>query len=268
MFDTLEQLENGIPSDKVIILKSVFKNSKTTVMPAEDGRGWYLGVPRYSEEDKRKLVYWAEPTSKCVIKDGQGFDLNRESDRVTWEWVKHASCICKTKEQVQHTPGAEFYIHLENQEAKQNVSRYELKFKANEYIIKDNSVNYPMRVELLGVNMDHDSPIIIKEFLMEMADKHPEKIISVYNSRDISARLLLLKGLKKKVIFIADGGLYTYGSNVLGTTERSAINWLMSPENKEIVKVLESEISPSYFPAEKSLPTTDKTEGQGPAKRG
>jgi len=246
-FKSIEQLENGTALDKVIVLKSVFKQGKTTVQPVADGMGWYKGIPRLSEEDKRKLVHWAEPTSKFVIKEGTTFDLNDPAQKITWDWVKHSPCICATKDEVQHTPGAEFYIHLENEEAKNNISRLELKFKATEYILKDNAVNYPMRAELLGINMDGDSPLVIKEYLMEQADKNPEKILAIYSAKDVSVKLLLLKAIKKNVIKIGDGGLYTYGGNVLGTSERSAINWLSDSDNAEIVKILEREVDPDYF---------------------
>jgi len=246
-FKSVEQLENGTALDKIIVLKSVFKQGKTTVQPVADSMGWYKGLPRYSEEDKRKLVHWAEPDSKYVIKEGTIFDLNDDAQKITWDWVKFSPCICETREEVDHTPGAEFYIHLENEEAKNHISRMELKYKATDYILKDNSANYPMRAELLGINMDGDSPIVIKEYLMEQSQKNPEKVLAVYNSKDVSVKLLLLKGIKKAVIKIGDGGLYTYGGNVLGTSEKSAVNWLSDTDNAEIVKLLQREVDPDYF---------------------
>jgi hypothetical protein len=270
-FKSIEQLENGTALDKIIVLKSVYKQGKTTVQPVADGMGWYKGIQRLSEEDKRKLVHWAEPHNKFIIKEGTTFDLNDEAQRITWEWVKHSPCICATKDEVQHTPGAEFYIHLENEEAKNNISRLELKHKATEYILKDNAVNYPMRAELLGINMDGDSPLVIKEYLMEQADKYPEKILAVYSSKDISVKLLLLKAIKKNVIKIGIDGLYTYGSNVLGTSERSAVNWLSDENNAELVKVLEREVDPEYFRKVKdniaNAPTIDVTDQTGTKKR-
>ena len=159
--NNLEQLENGTPSDKIIVIKSVFKTGKTTVQPVADGTGWYLGVARLSEEDKRKLTHWADPTSKFVVKDGVTFNLNDEAQRITWEWVKHSPCIAKNLEDCQHTPGAEFYVYLENEEASKSTSRRELKYRAIQCILNDNSVNYPMRSELLGINMDYATPIVI-----------------------------------------------------------------------------------------------------------
>ena len=75
-----------------------FKTGKTTVQPVKDGMGWYLGVPRLSEEDKRKLTHWAEPESKFVLKDGVTFDLTDNAQKITWDWVKHSPCIAENEE--------------------------------------------------------------------------------------------------------------------------------------------------------------------------
>lgn len=267
VFNNISQLENGTPSDKVIVLKSVFKQGKTTVMPVPNEMGWYLGIPRLSEDEKRKLAHWAEPDAKCVLRENKTFDLNDDAQRVTWEWVKHSPCICETKDAVQHTPGAEYYIHLENEEAKKNVSRYELKNKASDYVLNDSPTNYQMRIELLGIEMSGDSPWILKEFLLEQADTNPEKIIAIYCSKDISIKLLLLKALKKNIIRIGEGGLYMYGSNVLGTSEASAVVWMSESDNAEIVKVLQREIDPEYYKKEEKPKAKEGTNLTGSVPR-
>lgn len=246
-FKNLEQLENGNPIDKKIQIKSVFKTGKTTVQPVSDGMGWYLGVARLSEEDKRKLTHWVEPSSKYVLKDGVTFDLNDEAQRITWEWVKYCPCIARTEEECQHTPGAEFYIYLENEVAAKNLSRKELKYSAVKCVLDDNSVNYPMRAELLGVNMDYASPAFIKDWLMEQAEQTPEKVLAIYEGADVSVRLLILKARKKGVIVVDETGFYRYGNVVMGMTERAAIDFIQDKAHKHLVEMIEKETNPEYF---------------------
>ncbi len=257
-FKTLEQLEKGTPTDKVIRLKSVYKTGKTTVQPVTDGHGWYKGVPRLSDDDKKSLIHWAEPETKFTLKDGTTFDLNDEVQSVTWEWVKHCPCIAETYEECQFTPGAEFYVYLENKEAEKNVSRKELKVRALMLIMEDNAVNYSLRSKLLGVNMDGEKPVVIKEFLMDEAEKNPVKVAAIYESHDVSLRILLMKAKEKQIITIDSSGIYRYGNNVLGMTETSAIGWLQDRGNKHLVEVLEKEVDPEYFVKEK---TEDKPSG-------
>ncbi len=249
-FKTLEQLEGGTPTDKLIKLKSVYKTGKTTVQPVTDGHGWYQGVPRLSEDDKKGLKHWAEPETKFTLKDGTTFDLNDEIQRITWEWVKYCPCITETYEDCQFTPGAEYYIYLENKEAEKNVTRKELKVKAMMLVMEDNSVNYSLRSKLLGVNMDGEKPVVIKEFLMNEAEKDPSKVIGIYESHDVSLRILLMKAKEKKIVTIDTGGIYRYGNNVLGMTENSAIGWLQDRGNKHLVEILEKEVNPEYFETE------------------
>lgn len=254
-FKSLEQLENGTPTDKLIMLKSVYKTGKTTVQPVSDGMGWYLGVARLSEEDKRKLTHWAEPTSKYVLRDGVTFNLNDEAQRITWEWVKFSPCIAPTEEACQHTPGAEYYVYLENEVAAKNISRKELKWEAVKAILDDNSVNYPMRAELLGVNMDYARPSVIKDFLLDQAEATPEKVLAIYKGADVSVRLLLLKAKKKGTIVLDDAGFYRYGNVAMGMSEKSAIDFLQDKEHKHLVEIIEKEVNPEYF-------TKDVVDGQ------
>lgn len=267
-FKTLEQLEHGTPSDKLIRLKSVFKTGKTIVQPVTDGHGWYRGVPRLSEDDKKALIHWAEPESKFILKDGTTFDLNDEVQQITWEWVKHCPCIADTYEECQFTPGAEFYIYLENKEAEKNVSRKELKVKALNLVMDDNSVNYGLRAKLLGVSMDGEEAIVIKEFLMDEAEKAPKKVIGIYESHDVSLRILLMKAKEKKIVTIDQSGIYRYGNNVLGMTENSAINWLQDRGNKHLIEVLEKEVSPEYFTKEEEKPSKTSAETVYPINKG
>lgn len=248
LINKIEQLENGTPADRIIKLKSVYKTGKTTVQPVKDKvTGWYKGVPRLSDEEKKKLVYWAEPTSKFTIQDGTTFDLNDEAQKVTWEWVKFCPCIAPSEEDCQFTPGAEFYIHMENKQAEINVSRKEKKYKAVAYILQDNSANYPTRAELLGVNMDGESPIILKEFLLDQAETNPDKILAIYEGNDVSLRLLLIKAKKMNIVTIDGSGMHRYGNTVMGMTESTCISWMQDSGNKFVVEQLEKEVNPEYF---------------------
>lgn len=250
VFKNIEQLENGTVTDKVIRLKSVYKTGKTTVQPCKDAMtGWYKGIPRLSDEEKRKLVYWADPTSKFTIQDGTTFDLNDPAQKTIWEWVKHCPCIAPTEEDCQFTNGAEFYIYLENREAEVSVGRKERRYKANKYIMEDQPSLYPVRASLLGVEMEGESPVIIKDFLLTQADQNPDKVLAIYEGHDISVRLLLLKAKKTNVITSDRSGLYRYGNTAIGMSEASVISWLQDAGNKHLVELIEKETNPEYFPA-------------------
>lgn len=255
LFNNLEQLENGTPKDRIIVIKSVYKTGKTTVQPVSDGTGWYKGVDRLSDDEKRGRKHWSTPDSKYVIKDGVTFDLNDDAQDITWKWVQYVPCIALSEEACQHTPGAEFYVYLENEEAAKSVSRKELRYKAIKCVLDDNSVNFPLRAELLGVNMDYAKPSVIKDFLLDQAETVPEKVLSIYEGADVSVRLLLLSAKKKNVVVVDQAGFYRFGNVVLGMSETSAVAWLQDKSHKHLISQIEKETNPEYFAAEKE--TTD-----------
>ncbi len=244
---SIERLENSSAATRVIELRSVYKNGKTTVMPTPDGMGWYLGVPRLSEQDKRSMIYWAEPDSKVVLKHGIRFDLSDPAQAVTWSWVKFSAAIAASEAACQMTPGAEFYVHEDSVEFVKSITAKEQKFKAGNLVLNDPISNHGHRALLLGVDMEGSTPGAIKDFLLEMADKAPSKILEVFESRDISTKLLLLKAMKNNVIIKDPNGIYYYGNVTLGTSEKSAIHWLNNTENKHMVDLLEKEVNPDYF---------------------
>ena len=248
MINSIEQLENGTVTDKIIEIKSIYKNGATTVQPVRDPiSNWYKGIPRLSENDKRDLKHWADPDSKFVLKEGTILDLNREDHKVLWGWVKYQPCLAMSYEECQSRPDAEFYVHLQNKEALQSISRKKLKHKAEEYILNDNASNYPLRVKLLGINMDGEDPVIIEDFLLERAASDPDKVIKLYEDKKLALRMLLLEGVEKRKIIIEPSGAYRYGTMFLGMTEESALDWMNSSENSSVVRLLEEEVNPTYF---------------------
>lgn len=259
MSNLITQLENGTPEDKIITLKSVYKAGKTTVQPVRDGFGGHKGIKILSEDAKRKLSYWAESDSKFEIKDGTIFDLSNEKQRITWEWVKHCGCIAETEEECQFTKGAEFYPYIEAKQAEKSVSKRLLRHKAEKLVLDDNASNYPSRALLLGVNMNGDHPTVIQDYLLTMAEQAPAKVIGIYESHDVSVRLLLLKAQEKGVIKI-DNGLYRYGTISLGMTEESCVAWMLDTANKNVMESIERDVNPEYFARkEEKAPAPAKT---------
>ena len=247
MVNSFEQLENGTATDKILEIKSIYKNGKTTVQPVRDPMsGWYKGVPRLSEDDKRKLKFWAEKESKFVLKEGVTLDLNNEEHKVIWDWLKYQPCLAMSYEECQMKPDAEFYVHQRHKEAIKNVDRKRTKYKAIQFITNDNPVNYPLRVKLLGINMDGEDAIVIEEFLLDQAEQNPQRIIKLYEDKFVSLRMLLLEALERGKIVIEPSGAYRYGNIFLGMSEDSVVDWMNNPENRTTVRLIEEELNPEY----------------------
>lgn len=250
----LEQIENGTSADRVIEIKSIYKNGKTIANPAKNPlNGWYHGVERLSEDDKKHRQFWAEPTSKFILKEGVILNLDNEEHKVIWDWVKFLPCLAFSYDECQRTPEAEFYVHLKNKETAISVSIKELKYKAFDLIMNDNPANYPLKAKLLGVNMDGESSVLaIKDFLLDRAEADPAEIIRVYEDKLILLRTLVIQAVEKNKIKIDTMGGYRYGNIFMGMDEDSAVHYLNSMENVKVRKLLEQEINPEYYETDNS----------------
>ena len=256
IMNSIQQMENGAVTDKIIEIKSIYKNGKTTVQPVRDQlANWYKGVERLSDEDKRHLKFWADPDTNFTLKDGVVFDLNREDHKITWDWIKHQPCLAMSYDECQSRPAAEFYVHMRNKEAQKRISIKKLKAKASALVLADPSSNYPLRSKLLGVNMDGEREVdVILDFLLDQAESAPNKIIKIYEDKLISLRMLLIAAVEKNKVFIDPSGAYRYGNLYLGMSEESAIEWMNSSDNRSTVLLLEQEVNPEYFIKEKEAP--------------
>lgn len=228
-----------------VVLKSVFsKEKKITVMPAKDRRtGWYAGVKRLSDDDKKKLTYWVEPTTKLIIEHNKEFNLSDETDKLNWEWVSKLPVIALSYEEAQKTKEALFYVENLEVESRKTVEIETMVNKAVSYILKDRTDILPDRARLLGYDMEGESTWAIKETLLRIA-KDPKtcsRIIDVYESNTTALHLLFLKARDKDIIVI-ENGAYLYGTTVLGVTEESVLKTLQDPAQKEIVTLISKDL--------------------------
>lgn len=231
----------------VITLKSVyFKERKIDIQPAKDRRtNWFHGVPRLTEDQKKKLDYWIEPGTRMKVHDGMTLDLSDPIDKKNWDWMKHCQEIAMSLEDCQHSPKALFYVQSETREAQKSLDQDELLYKAMSYVMQDRTDMYEIRARLLGYNMEGENPLVIKEFLMQQAKGKQTymKVITVYESNTIAIQMLFLKARDTNIIKI-EKGVFMYGNTILGTTADAALSTLQDPTYRELAKEIEKEINP------------------------
>ena len=95
--------------------------------------------------------------------------------------------------------------------------------------------------------MRHAYESDIEDFLLEYAQKAPNKIIDLYTGSDTEIRMLFIDALNKKVIVKKDG-VYLYGDTIgLGVTDDAVIIYMKQPENKKVVELIKRETYPEYY---------------------
>ena len=250
----IDQLENGTPSDKVIEIKSIYKNGKRSIQPALDASsGWWAGVERLSDEAKSKLDYYvtvgetgqdSRLNTTIVLKNGLTFNLAENRDAINWAWVKHCPELAMSLDDAQKGK-AEFYVHMEGRESERSNRSEETIYEATKYVMEDATTEYANRALLLGFDMSHEKPASIKQFLIGKAKKDPKAILNIYRNKSMRINLLFVKAKQKGVVTVnkADG-VVKYGATILGVSDDSAIAYLQ--QNEDILELLDREINPQF----------------------
>lgn len=254
MITEIEQLENGTVTDRVIEIKAVYKTTKHTIQPAFDATtNWWAGVDRLSDRAKEDVEYYVEVgnkenphlNTKLVLKDGLVLDLSNNVDAITWKWLKHCPEVAMSFESAQSSK-ALFYVNIEGREAEIKNKKAEMILEAMKLVVEDPISNHANRVLLLGFDMEGENPAVVKEYLLEKAQKDPAAIMRVYRDKSMKINLLYLKAKKARIITEDPSTkVVKFGATILGLSDESAIAFLQ--QNEDILELLERDVNPEYY---------------------
>lgn len=213
------------------------------------------------ERNDPNRPYFVKETDTFDIVDGTTFDLENVRQRFIWEAIQYCPLIApdyyaKDKNGnslINGTPGwnsksprygiAELYVERPGVEANRRVSRKKLKHDAESYIYDDER-GYDGRVlkaRLLGHRMEGMADADVTDYLLQIAERDPEKIIALYTGGDTAIRLLFIEARDKNIILYKNK-LYTYADSVvLGATDDAAILFLKDPKNANVYKLIKQD---------------------------
>jgi len=220
-----------------------------------------------AERNDPNRVFFVKETDVFTVVDGTTFNLDDIRDKFIWEAIKNCPLIApdyyaKDKNGnslINGTPGwnskqprfgvAELYVERPGVEANRRVSRKKLIHNAQSYIYDDER-GYDGRVlkaRLLGHRMENMPDADVTDYLIQVAEKDPEKIINIYTGGDTAVRLLFIEARDKHVILFKNK-LYTYADNVvLGATDEAAILFLKDPKNANVTKLIKQDTYPDLM---------------------
>ena len=223
------------------------------------------------ERNDPNRPYFIKETDTFDIVDGTTFDLENVRQRFIWEAIQYCPLIApdyyaKDKQGnslINGTMGwnskaprygiAELYVERPGVEANRRVSRKKLKHDAESYIYGDER-GYDGRVlkaRLLGHRMEGMADADVTDYLLQVAERDPEKIINIYTGGDTAVRLLFIEARDKNVILYKNK-LYTYADGVvLGATDDAAILFLKDPKNANVYKLIKQDTYPELMKTSK-----------------
>lgn len=276
-----KETKENINLSQKIVLRSVRGKvgNKILIQPCKDPRtGKYADCVKRVDANNDMILsdkerndpnrnYFVKETDTFTIVDGTTFDLEDVHDRFIWEAIEHCPLIApdyfakdsKGDSLINGTMGwnskqprygvAELYVERPGVEANRRVSRKKLIHDACSYIYGDER-GYDGRVlkaRLLGHRMNNMPDADVTDYLIQVAEKDPEKIINIYTGGDTAVRLLFIEARDKHVI-IYKNKLYIYADNVvLGASDEAAILFLKDPKNAGIYNLIKKETYPELI---------------------
>lgn len=268
----------------VIVLRSVYGKVgiKYFIQPCRDPKtGRYPDCVKpvnshgdiiITDAERNSGKYFIKETDTFVIEDGTTFNLDDEIDAAKWEAIKNCVLIAPDRYAkdasgnylIDGTVGwkskkprygvAELYIDRPGYESAQRVSKKKKIHNAASYILDDpkGSEGRLLIARLLGKSMTNMPDADVEDYLLSIAEKDPDKIISLYTGDDTNLRLLFIEARDKKVIYIKNK-LYLYADNVvLGATDDAVITWMKDPKNRKTLELIRKDTFPDLYPQEES----------------
>lgn len=251
--------------DNKIILRSVYGKvgQKYTLQPCKDRvTGQYPDCVKYVDSKGDMIMTDAERNSGKVyipenfsitFESGKEFNLDNPIERAQWEAIKNCSLIAKTIDQKDKNgnyvlsrqsgikySAAELYVERPGYETSKKVSRREKIHTAETYVFNDpeGADGRLKMARLLGRNLRNAPDADIKEYLLDIASKDPDKIINLYTGEDLVLRVLFMDAKDKDVIY-SKNRVYIYGDGIpLGGTIDAVLAWMRDPRNSKMLELI------------------------------
>lgn len=251
--------------DNKIILRSVYGKvgQKYTLQPCKDRvTRQYPDCVKYVDSKGDMIMTDAERNSGKVyipenfsitFESGKEFNLDNPIERAQWEAIKNCSLIAKTIDQKDKNgnyvlsrqsgikySAAELYVERPGYETSKKVSRREKIHTAETYVFNDpeGADGRLKMARLLGRNLRNAPDADIKEYLLDIASKDPDKIINLYTGEDLVLRVLFMDAKDKDVIY-SKNRVYIYGDGIpLGGTIDAVLAWMRDPRNSKMLALI------------------------------
>lgn len=191
------------------------------------------------------------------VEDGFQLDLDDVVDASIWEAIKFSDIIAQERNQKDSEGNliidggktrygkAELYVERSGEIVKNRVNRKKLVFMANDYIYKDTEDGRVKMARVLGRDMRIASPADVIEYLTDIADKNPNKIIDIYSDDGWKLELFILDAIDRHVITKTDG-IYRYEDKLLGGSIEAVKLLFKDIKFKALVNSIKLETYPEY----------------------
>lgn len=215
-----------------------------------------------SEDEIKQMnsgqVHYVPANHVFQIVDGTYFNLDDVVDKANWEAIEYCNWIAKDRYQrddhgdliidgnAKRYGVADLYVERPGEIATVRVSKKKLINRAENYIYDDTEQGRIKKCKVLGRNLSNAISADILDYLLEIAEKTPKKIIDLYEGEDWKMHLFIMDALDLGVIKKKDN-IYNYDDKMLGGSIEAVISLFKDVRYKKIVDSIKRETYPQLM---------------------
>lgn len=221
-----------------------------------------------SEEDIRQMSsgekHFVPANYTFEIMDGTVFDLDDVVDKANWEAIEYCNWIAKDRYErdaqgnlvidggARRYGVADLYVERPGEITSAKVNKKQLVHRACAYIYDDSENNRIKKCKVLGRDLKNAMPADILDYLIEIAEKDPNKIIQLYEGEDWKLQLFVLDAIDNGVIRRSDG-IYKYDDKMIGGSMEAVVTFLKDVRYKKLVDSMKRETYPELLPRQERI---------------
>ena len=259
--------------NKIITIRSVYKVKEYHFQPTKqkNGLNWPWVKPTRIGADGRSemimsdaernnpdSVYFIPEDLDIVVVDGTTFNLGDKLQYNKWMAIKDHDLFAPSRDardedgvllidgDAKKYGTAELYVDVPGEESERSVSRKKLIIQAMNLVEQDSVEGRLTKCKLLGKNMRYAPASDVEDYLYQIAEKTPSRVIDLYTNGDTALRLLLIEA-KDKNIIRKKNGVFMYGESVLGMTDDAVINFFKIASNNAVFEEIKRETFPQFI---------------------
>jgi hypothetical protein len=257
-----------------IVLRSVYGkvNQKYYIQPCPNPRTGKLpdcvktvdsnGDMILSEDDKTNMsagrIHLVPADHVFTIVDGTGFDLNDIIDAAQWAAIEHCNWIAKDRYErdaqgqliidggAKRYGVADLYVERPGEITKVKVSKKMLIHKACDYVYEETHQQRVKKCKVLGRSLQNAMEADVTDYLIDIAERNPQKVIDLYEGEDWKMHLFILDAIDRGVIRTSDG-IYKYNDKMLGGSIEATITFLRDIRFRKLLDSIKRETYPNLL---------------------
>lgn len=251
------------PNEKQMFFMNPSPNPRTGRLPecvkTVNSNGDMILTQEELEKQSKGLAHYIPADKVFIIAHGKTFNLDDVVDKAEWEAIQWCSMIAHDRFQrddngVLVIDGdkkkygtAELYVEHPDKITVTKMNKKQLIYNACKYIYEESEADRIKKARVLGRNLSNAIPADVLDFLIEQAEKNPQKIIDLYEGDDWKMYLLVEVAVERGVIRKI-AGAYVYDEKTLGHSLESTLLTLKDIRNKAILNSIKKETYPELLP--------------------